>query len=47
MTAESDEMTRAVARDSRLGSRAPAFVQRSRPLHVIWRAGIFLVGLAV
>lgn len=47
MTAESDEMARAVAKDSRLGSRAPAFVQRSRPLHAIWRAGIFLVGLAV
>ncbi|MBM9439483.1 TIGR02611 family protein [Actinacidiphila bryophytorum] len=47
MTAESDEMTRVVARDSRLGSRAPAFVQRSRPLHAIWRAGIFVVGLAV
>lgn len=47
MTAESDEMARAVAKDSRLGSRAPAFVQRSRPLHVIWRVGIFLVGLAV
>lgn len=47
MTAESDEIDRAVASDSRLGSRAPAFVQRSRPLHAIWRAGIFLVGLAV
>jgi uncharacterized protein (TIGR02611 family) len=47
MTAESDEIDRVVARDAQLGSRAPAFVQRSRPLHMIWRAAIFLVGLAV
>ncbi|MET9531805.1 TIGR02611 family protein [Streptomyces sp. NPDC006649] len=29
------------------GSRAPAFVRRSRALRLGWRAGIFLVGLAV
>ena len=33
--------------DSEVVSRAPAFIRRSRPLHLIWRGGIFLVGLAV
>jgi uncharacterized protein (TIGR02611 family) len=47
MIAESDQDDRGVAKDSRLGSRAPAFVQRSRPLHAVWRVGIFVVGLAV
>lgn len=47
MIAESDDIQRAVASDSRLGSRAPAFVRRSRPLHLVWRAGVFLAGLAV
>ncbi|WUH94668.1 TIGR02611 family protein [Streptomyces sp. NBC_00433] len=47
MIAESDQVERPVAKDSGLGSRAPAFVQRSRPLHAVWRAGIFIVGLAV
>ncbi|MFG1807021.1 TIGR02611 family protein [Streptomyces sp. NPDC049040] len=47
MIAESDETDQAVASDSRLGSRAPAFVRRSRPLHMVWRVGIFVVGLAV
>jgi uncharacterized protein (TIGR02611 family) len=31
----------------RLGSRAPAFVQRSGSLHAVWRGGVFVVGLAV
>ncbi|MFG2225644.1 TIGR02611 family protein [Streptomyces sp. NPDC048644] len=30
-----------------LGSRAPHFIKRSRPLHVSWQAGVFVVGLAV
>ncbi|MFI0896443.1 TIGR02611 family protein [Streptomyces sp. NPDC020983] len=45
--AESDQNAEAVAKDSRLGSRAPGFVQRSRTLHAVWRVGIFVVGLAV
>ncbi|MFJ9417458.1 TIGR02611 family protein [Streptomyces sp. NPDC101227] len=30
-----------------LGSRAPHFIKRSRPLHLSWQVGVFLVGLAV
>ncbi|GAA1069890.1 MULTISPECIES: TIGR02611 family protein [Kitasatospora] len=30
-----------------LGSRAPAFIRRSRPLHLSWQVVVFLVGLAV
>ncbi len=30
-----------------LGSRAPHFVRRSRPLHLSWQVGVFVVGLAV
>lgn len=30
-----------------LGSRAPEFVKASRALHITWRVGVFLVGLAV
>ncbi|MET9291933.1 TIGR02611 family protein [Streptomyces sp. NPDC003077] len=30
-----------------LGSRAPQFVKRSRPLHLSWQVGVFVVGLAV
>ncbi|ONK11712.1 putative transmembrane protein (PGPGW) [Streptomyces sp. MP131-18] len=30
-----------------LGSRAPGFVQSSRPLHLGWQVGVFLVGLLV
>ncbi len=30
-----------------LGSRAPRFVRRSRPLHLSWQVGVFLIGLAV
>ncbi|NUS14214.1 MAG: TIGR02611 family protein [Streptomyces sp.] len=45
--AESDQIDRAVAKGSRLGSRAPEFVQRHRTLHMVWRVGIFVVGLAV
>ncbi|WP_425554687.1 TIGR02611 family protein [Kitasatospora putterlickiae] len=30
-----------------LGSRAPHFIRRSRPLHLSWQVAVFLVGLAV
>ncbi|MGW4029758.1 TIGR02611 family protein [Streptomyces sp. NPDC004838] len=30
-----------------LGSRAPHFIKRSKPLHLSWQVGVFLVGLAV
>ncbi|WP_405020431.1 TIGR02611 family protein [Kitasatospora sp. NBC_00070] len=30
-----------------LGSKAPHFIRRSRPLHLSWQVAIFLVGLAV
>ncbi|QXE37818.1 TIGR02611 family protein [Streptomyces sp. GMY02] len=30
-----------------LGSRAPRFVKASRPLHLSWQVGVFVVGLAV
>ncbi len=30
-----------------LGSRAPHFIRRSRPLHLSWQVAIFLAGLAV
>ncbi|TDC25954.1 TIGR02611 family protein [Streptomyces sp. 8K308] len=30
-----------------LGSRAPKFVKRSRPLHLGWQVGVFLAGLVV
>ncbi|WP_030673654.1 TIGR02611 family protein [Streptomyces rimosus] len=33
--------------EQRLGSRAPHFIRRSRPLHMSWQVGIFVVGLAV
>ena len=47
MTAESDAPGGAGATSSGVVSRAPAFVRRSRSLHLAWRGGIFLVGLAV
>ena len=50
MTAESDDIGAGVAKDSRpapFGSRAPAFIRRSRPLHLVWQGGVFVVGLAV
>ncbi|MCF3964355.1 TIGR02611 family protein [Streptomyces fuscigenes] len=39
MDAERDE--------ARLGSRAPHFIQASRPLHLVWKVGVFVVGLGV
>jgi len=36
-----------VTDEKRLGSRAPEFIRRSRPLHLGWRAGVLVIGLAV
>lgn len=52
MNAESDEKRSAAADGADesgkpLGSRAPHFVKRSRPLHLSWQVGVFVVGLAV
>ncbi len=52
MNAESDERgpagTDGVDRPEQgLGSRAPHFIKRSRPLHLSWQVGVFVVGLAV
>ena len=47
MTAESDGAAAALTAGPRLGSRAPAFIRRSRPLHLAWQVGVFVVGLAV
>ncbi|MFJ8042297.1 TIGR02611 family protein [Kitasatospora sp. NPDC096147] len=33
--------------DAGLGSKAPHFIRRSRPLHLSWQVAVFLVGLAV
>ncbi|MGP3999675.1 TIGR02611 family protein [Streptomyces sp. 8N706] len=33
--------------DPPLGSRAPRFIKASKPLHLSWQVGVFLVGLAV
>ncbi|UQA33017.1 MULTISPECIES: TIGR02611 family protein [unclassified Streptomyces] len=30
-----------------LGSRAPGFIKASRPLHLSWQVGVFVVGLGV
>ncbi|QIQ05724.1 TIGR02611 family protein [Streptomyces liangshanensis] len=30
-----------------LGSRAPRFIKASKPLHLSWQVGVFIVGLAV
>ncbi|ARZ71073.1 TIGR02611 family protein [Streptomyces sp. HU2014] len=43
-TADGDNGTTA---EPALGSRAPHFIKRSRPLHVSWQVGVFVVGLAV
>ncbi|MEU8917577.1 MULTISPECIES: TIGR02611 family protein [Streptomyces] len=44
-TVEGDED--AAPAEKPLGSRAPHFIKRSRPLHVSWQVGVFVVGLAV
>ncbi|QNP73786.1 TIGR02611 family protein [Streptomyces roseirectus] len=33
--------------DAGLGSKAPAFIKKSRTLHLSWQVGVFVVGLAV
>lgn len=45
MNTGSDEQ--AGAPEAVLGSRAPAFIKASRPLHLSWQVGVFIVGLAV
>ncbi|MFE3943487.1 TIGR02611 family protein [Streptomyces sp. NPDC059118] len=42
-----DEVTDGVAKVRELGSRAPGFIKASRPLHLSWQVGVFLVGFAV
>ncbi|UYQ61124.1 TIGR02611 family protein [Streptomyces peucetius] len=37
----------AAKEEPELGSRAPHFIKRSKPLHVSWQVGVFIVGLAV
>ncbi|MGK5630473.1 TIGR02611 family protein [Streptomyces sp. URMC 123] len=37
----------AATAERELGSRAPAFIKASRPLHLSWQVGVFVVGLAV
>jgi uncharacterized protein (TIGR02611 family) len=32
---------------AKLGSRAPNFIKASRPLHLSWQVGVFILGLAV
>ncbi|MDT9686459.1 TIGR02611 family protein [Streptomyces sp. TRM76323] len=41
------DATRQTEEERPLGSRAPAFVQARRPLHLSWQVGVFLIGLAV
>ncbi|MEW2630546.1 TIGR02611 family protein [Streptomyces sp. NPDC048389] len=48
VTTGTAERVPAVVKEERaLGSRAPHFIKRSRPLHVSWQVGVFVVGLAV
>ncbi|MFM9448549.1 TIGR02611 family protein [Streptomyces acidiscabies] len=35
------------AKPEGLGSKAPAFIKKSRTLHLSWQVGVFVVGLAV
>ncbi|MCQ8189951.1 TIGR02611 family protein [Streptomyces rugosispiralis] len=37
----------ASAKEPVWGSRAPRFIRRSRPLHLSWQVGVFIVGLGV
>ncbi|MFH8571065.1 TIGR02611 family protein [Streptomyces sp. NPDC017993] len=43
---EADEGSSATS-ERPLGSRAPRFIKSSRPLHLSWQVGVFVVGLAV
>ncbi|MFJ2863775.1 TIGR02611 family protein [Kitasatospora sp. NPDC087314] len=47
VTADDAAGSAAVDGGRAVGSRAPAFVRRSRPLHRTWQVVIFLAGLAV
>lgn len=51
MVTESAESGGATADGERseqgLGSKAPAFIKRSRTLHLSWQVGVFVIGLAV
>ncbi|GGY49410.1 TIGR02611 family protein [Streptomyces omiyaensis] len=49
MHAESDERAPEPKSDDQveLGSRAPEFIKSRRGLHLSWRVGVFIVGLAV
>ncbi|GAA2979562.1 TIGR02611 family protein [Streptomyces fulvorobeus] len=59
MNAESDERRGATAQAPQpadegaagagreLGSRAPSFIKASKPLHMSWQVGVFVIGLAV
>ncbi|MES9507410.1 TIGR02611 family protein [Streptomyces sp. NPDC000609] len=42
-----DEVAEGVAKVRELGSRAPGFIKASRPLHLSWQVGVFVVGFAV
>ncbi|MFD5399041.1 TIGR02611 family protein [Streptomyces sp. NPDC127097] len=46
-TVEGDAAPAEEPAEKPLGSRAPHFIKRSRPLHVSWQVGVFVVGLAV
>ncbi|MCR8578573.1 TIGR02611 family protein [Streptomyces nigrescens] len=46
-TVEGDAAPAEKPAEKPLGSRAPHFIKRSRPLHVSWQVGVFVVGLAV
>ncbi|MFE0138063.1 TIGR02611 family protein [Streptomyces sp. NPDC059037] len=44
---EKAETTTGETAEQPLGSRAPAFVQARKTLHLSWQVGVFIVGLAV
>ncbi|CAD5929306.1 MULTISPECIES: TIGR02611 family protein [Streptomyces] len=39
--------TKAEKVERELGSRAPGFIKASKPLHLSWQVGVFVVGLGV
>ncbi|MEV6316883.1 TIGR02611 family protein [Streptomyces sp. NPDC051776] len=47
MTGNAMTDTGATAVGGRLGSKAPQFIKASKPLHLSWQVGVFLVGLAI
>ncbi|MEU6081294.1 TIGR02611 family protein [Streptomyces sp. NPDC047108] len=47
MTGDAMTGTGATAVGGQLGSKAPQFIKASKPLHLSWQVGVFLVGLAV